>query len=98
MPKPRELLRVKQPRCRGRALVVRRRSLHGARRLSQRPESILGVSKLALRPVWNGHEFLPRKTLPLSLSYDHRVINGADAGNFLTFLVAVLGDLRRLLL
>ncbi|MBP6383169.1 MAG: dihydrolipoyllysine-residue acetyltransferase [Pseudomonadales bacterium] len=60
--------------------------------------AILGVSKLALRPVWNGHEFLPRKTLPLSLSYDHRVINGADAGNFLTFLVAVLGDLRRLLL
>ncbi len=60
--------------------------------------AILGVSKLAVRPVWNGQEFLPRKTLPLSLSYDHRVINGADAGNFLTYLVAVLGDLRRLLL
>jgi pyruvate dehydrogenase E2 component (dihydrolipoamide acetyltransferase) len=60
--------------------------------------AILGVSKLAVRPVWNGREFLPRKTLPLSLSYDHRVINGADAGNFLSYLVAVLGDLRRLLL
>ena len=60
--------------------------------------AILGVSKLAVRPVWNGSEFLPRKTLPLSLSYDHRVINGADAGNFLTYLVALLGDIRRLLL
>jgi len=60
--------------------------------------AILGVSKLAVRPLWNGQEFLPRKTLPLSLSYDHRVINGADAGNFLTVLVAMLGDLRRLLL
>jgi len=60
--------------------------------------AILGVSKLAVRPVWNGREFLPRKTLPLSLSYDHRVINGADAGNFLTCVVALLGDIRRLLL
>ncbi|MFM7273861.1 MAG: 2-oxo acid dehydrogenase subunit E2, partial [Gammaproteobacteria bacterium] len=60
--------------------------------------AILGVSKLAVRPVWDGSAFQPRKTLPLSLSYDHRVVNGADAGNFLTYLVAVLGDLRRLLL
>jgi pyruvate dehydrogenase E2 component (dihydrolipoamide acetyltransferase) len=60
--------------------------------------AILGVSKLAVRPVWDGAAFQPRKTLPLSLSYDHRVVNGADAGNFLTYLVAVLGDLRRLLL
>ena len=60
--------------------------------------AILGVSKLAVRPVWDGSVFQPRKTLPLSLSYAHRVVNGADAGNFLTYLVAVLGDLRRLLL
>src|SRR5262249_5607517 len=60
--------------------------------------AILGVSRLAIRPVWDGKQFQPRKTLPLSLSYDHRVINGADAGNFLTFLVGLLGDLRRLVL
>jgi len=60
--------------------------------------AILGVSRLAVRPAWDGREFLPRKTLPLSLSYDHRVINGADAGNFLTYLVRLLGDIRRLLL
>lgn len=60
--------------------------------------AILGVSKLAIRPVWNGSAFVPRQTLPLSLSYDHRVVNGADAGNFLSFLVGLLGDIRRLLL
>ncbi len=60
--------------------------------------AILGVSKLAVRPVWSGTEFLPRKTLPLSLSYDHRVINGADAGQFMSSLVAMLGDIRRVLL
>lgn len=60
--------------------------------------AILGVSKLAVRPVWNGSEFVPRQTLPLALSYDHRVINGADAGEFLTFLVGLLSDIRRLLL
>jgi len=60
--------------------------------------AILGVSRLDVRPVWNGAEFVPRKTLPLSLSYDHRVINGADAGQFLTYLSALLADIRRLLL
>jgi len=60
--------------------------------------AILGVSRLAVRPVWDGKEFVPRKTLPLSLSYDHRVINGADAGQFLTYLVGLLADIRRLLL
>lgn len=60
--------------------------------------AILGVSRLAVRPVWDGKEFLPRKTLPLSLSYDHRVINGADAGKFLSYLVGLLQDIRRLLL
>jgi pyruvate dehydrogenase E2 component (dihydrolipoamide acetyltransferase) len=60
--------------------------------------AILGVSRLDVRPVWNGNEFMPRKTLPLSLSYDHRVINGADAGQFLTYLSTLLADIRRLLL
>lgn len=63
------------------------------------PEAaILGVSKASIQPVWNGSEFLPRQMLPLSLSYDHRLVNGAAAGKFLTELVAVLGDLRRMLL
>jgi len=60
--------------------------------------SILGVSRMAVRPMWDGKAFQPRKTLPLSLSYDHRVINGADAGAFLTWLVGVLADLRKLVL
>ena len=59
--------------------------------------AILGVSKAAIKPVWNGKEFVPRQMLPLCLSYDHRAINGADAGNFMTYLTAVLGDLRQLL-
>lgn len=60
--------------------------------------AILGVSKADIKPVWNGKEFIPRQLLPLCLSYDHRAINGADAGRFLTFLTAVLADVRRLLL
>jgi pyruvate dehydrogenase E2 component (dihydrolipoamide acetyltransferase) len=48
--------------------------------------------------VWNGSEFAPRLLLPLSLSYDHRVIDGAAAARFTTYLGQVLGDLRRLLL
>ncbi|WP_226702138.1 dihydrolipoyllysine-residue acetyltransferase [Microbulbifer elongatus] len=59
---------------------------------------ILGVSKLAIRPEWNGSEFVPRKMLPLALSYDHRAVNGGDAGRFLTYLAGVLADVRRLLL
>ncbi|WP_372798314.1 dihydrolipoyllysine-residue acetyltransferase [Litorivivens sp.] len=59
---------------------------------------ILGVSKLTVKPVWNGKEFVPREMLPLSLSYDHRAINGADAGRFFSTLNEVLGDIRRLLL
>lgn len=59
---------------------------------------ILGVSKLATKPVWNGNEFEPRSMLPLALSYDHRAVNGADAGRFLTYLSAALADIRRLLL
>lgn len=60
--------------------------------------AILGVSKLAVKPVWDGDSFQPRKMLPLSLSYDHRVINGADAGKFFTELAQMLADIRRLLL
>jgi pyruvate dehydrogenase E2 component (dihydrolipoamide acetyltransferase) len=59
--------------------------------------AILGVSRSAIKPVWNGAEFAPRLMLPLSLSYDHRVIDGAAAARFTTYLSQVLGDLRRLL-
>ena len=57
--------------------------------------AILGVSKGAMKPVWNGREFAPRLMLPLSLSYDHRVIDGAAAARFTTYLGALLADLRR---
>ena len=60
--------------------------------------AILGVSKLAVKPVWDGSDFAPRKMLPLALSYDHRVVNGADAGRFMTELASLLADIRRLLL
>ncbi|HSB94947.1 MAG TPA: dihydrolipoyllysine-residue acetyltransferase [Spongiibacteraceae bacterium] len=60
--------------------------------------AILGVSKLAVKPMWNGKEFAPRKMLPLSLSYDHRAVNGADAGRFFTYLNELLADIRRLVL
>jgi pyruvate dehydrogenase E2 component (dihydrolipoamide acetyltransferase) len=60
--------------------------------------AILGVSKSALRPVWDGKGFVPRLMLPLSLSYDHRVIDGAAAARFTAYLASVLGDIRRTLL
>lgn len=60
--------------------------------------AILGVSKAAMQPVWNGTAFEPRLLLPLSLSYDHRVIDGADAARFTRFLAQQLADIRRLLL
>ncbi|GAA6152405.1 dihydrolipoyllysine-residue acetyltransferase [Pseudoteredinibacter isoporae] len=60
--------------------------------------AIMGVSKASIQPVWDGKEFQPRQMLPLSLSYDHRAINGADCGRFFTHLVATLSDIRRLLL
>ncbi|WP_053981470.1 dihydrolipoyllysine-residue acetyltransferase [Marinagarivorans algicola] len=59
---------------------------------------ILGVSKASMQPVWDGSAFQPRMMLPLSLSYDHRAVNGSDAGKFLTYLSTVMGDVRRLLL
>jgi pyruvate dehydrogenase E2 component (dihydrolipoamide acetyltransferase) len=60
--------------------------------------AILGVSRSQHKPVWTGERFEPRLMLPLSLSYDHRVIDGADAARFTGFLARVLGDIRRLLL
>ncbi|MGH8055570.1 MAG: dihydrolipoyllysine-residue acetyltransferase [Stenotrophomonas sp.] len=60
--------------------------------------AILGVSKSAIQPIWNGKEFAPKLMLPLSLSYDHRVIDGALAARFTTYLSQVLADMRRVLL
>jgi len=60
--------------------------------------AILGVSKSATRPVWNGREFVPRLMVPLSLSYDHRVIDGASAARFAAYLCTLLADMRRLML
>ncbi len=57
--------------------------------------AILGVSRSANEPVWNGRQFVPRLMLPLSLSYDHRVIDGAAAARFNSFLAALLADMRR---
>ncbi|HGS4981938.1 TPA: pyruvate dehydrogenase complex dihydrolipoyllysine-residue acetyltransferase [Vibrio parahaemolyticus] len=59
---------------------------------------ILGVSKSEMKPVWNGKEFEPRLQLPLSLSYDHRVIDGAEGARFITYLNSCLSDIRRLVL
>ena len=59
--------------------------------------AILGVCRSAMKPVWNGSEFVPRLMLPLSLSYDHRVIDGASAAKFNAFLAALLADFRRAL-
>jgi len=60
--------------------------------------AILGVCRAQMRPVWNGSEFNPRLILPLSLSWDHRVVDGAAAARFNTFLAGLLGDARRMLL
>jgi pyruvate dehydrogenase E2 component (dihydrolipoamide acetyltransferase) len=60
--------------------------------------AILGVVRSAMKPVWDGAQFVPRLMLPLSLSYDHRVIDGAAAARFTAHLVGVLNDLRRVLL
>ncbi|CUU52085.1 putative Dihydrolipoyllysine-residue acetyltransferase component of pyruvate dehydrogenase complex [Actinobacillus pleuropneumoniae] len=60
--------------------------------------AILGVSKSEMAPVWNGKEFEPRLMLPLALSFDHRVIDGADGARFLTYINGVLADIRRLVM
>ena len=59
---------------------------------------ILGVSRASIKPVWDGQAFAPRKLLPLALSYDHRVVNGGDGGRFFSQLVALLGDIRQLVM
>ena len=60
--------------------------------------AILGVSKADMKPVWNGSEFEPKLMCPLSLSYDHRVVDGADGARFVTYISSLLADARRLLL
>jgi pyruvate dehydrogenase E2 component (dihydrolipoamide acetyltransferase) len=60
--------------------------------------AILGVGKAVMKPVWSGKEFAPRLMVPLSLSYDHRVIDGASGARFISFLSSVLGDIRKLVL
>jgi pyruvate dehydrogenase E2 component (dihydrolipoamide acetyltransferase) len=60
--------------------------------------AILGVSKASMKPVWDGATFQPRLMMPLSLSYDHRAVNGADAARFTALLAQLLSDIRRLLL
>jgi pyruvate dehydrogenase E2 component (dihydrolipoamide acetyltransferase) len=60
--------------------------------------AILGVSRSTMKPVWNGKDFEPRLMLPLSLSYDHRVIDGAEGARFITYLNQVMSDIRRVLL
>ena len=60
--------------------------------------AILGVSRAAMKPVWNGEEFEPRLIMPFSLSYDHRVIDGAQGVRYTTYINKLLSDIRRLLL
>ena len=60
--------------------------------------AILGVSRASIKPVWKGNAFVPRTMLPFSLSYDHRAVNGADGGAFCTYLGALLGDIRLMML
>ena len=60
--------------------------------------AILGVSKAAMKPVWNGSEFVPRLILPMSLSYDHRVVDGASGARFTTYLASLMSDIRKLVL
>jgi len=60
--------------------------------------AILGVGKAVIKPVWDGKQFAPRLMLPLSLSYDHRVVDGAQGARFIAYLSSVLSDIRRLVL
>jgi pyruvate dehydrogenase E2 component (dihydrolipoamide acetyltransferase) len=60
--------------------------------------AILGVSRAAMKPVWNGKEFAPRLIMPIALSYDHRVLDGASSARFTTYLVSVLSDIRKIIL
>jgi len=59
--------------------------------------AILGITKTEIAPVWDGQAFQPRPMIPLDLSYDHRVINGADAARFMSYLCRLLADPRRIM-
>ena len=60
--------------------------------------AILGVSRASMKPIWNGSEFVPRLILPMSLSYDHRVVDGASGARFSTYLAGLMSDIRKLVL
>ena len=60
--------------------------------------AILGITRAQMKPVWNGSDFEPRLMCPLDLTYDHRVVDGADAARFMVDYVKTIGDIRRLLL
>ena len=60
--------------------------------------AILGVSRAEMKPKWNGNDFEPRLMMPFSLSYDHRVIDGAEGVRFTSYLSNLLGDIRKLIL
>lgn len=60
--------------------------------------AIMGLSRSSMKPVWNGKEFVPRLILPMSLSFDHRVIDGADGARFITLINQYMSDLRRLVM
>ncbi|NVK30973.1 MAG: 2-oxo acid dehydrogenase subunit E2, partial [Gammaproteobacteria bacterium] len=60
--------------------------------------AILGITRAQMKPVWNGSEFVPRLMCPLDLSYDHKVIDGADAARFMVHYVNTISDVRRILL
>ncbi|MDC9588116.1 pyruvate dehydrogenase complex dihydrolipoyllysine-residue acetyltransferase [Xenorhabdus sp. XENO-10] len=60
--------------------------------------AIMGLSRSSMKPVWNGKEFVPRLILPMSLSFDHRVIDGADGARFITYINQFMSDIRRLVM
>jgi len=60
--------------------------------------AILGITRAQMKPVWDGKAFQPRLMCPLDMSYDHRVVDGADAARFMVDYVRTIGDIRRLLL
>ncbi|MDR5612641.1 MAG: 2-oxo acid dehydrogenase subunit E2, partial [Arsenophonus sp.] len=60
--------------------------------------AIMGLSRSSMKPVWNGSEFISRLVLPMSLSFDHRVIDGADGARFVTRIAQLMSDIRRLVM